>query len=81
MEINNFKKTHTNLLNNGTMNRIEDGYKIMLLTDYKLLIGDAFKLEEYCEDASFEMHNMLEREIDNVVDRLIFENTYEIFPN
>ncbi len=63
------------------MKRMEDGYKIKCLTDYKMLLSDAFVQEEWGGEIFFELHNLLETEIENVVDRLIFENTYEIFPN
>lgn len=63
------------------MYRMEDGYKMKLLQDYKSLLSSLGKGETLCKEDCFEMQNLLETEIDHVVDRMIFENTYEIFPN
>lgn len=63
------------------MKRIEDQDKIMLLSSYKTLFDNEFVQEELLNNDRFEMHNVLGSEIENVIDRMLFDNAYEIFPN
>lgn len=75
----NFDLLH--IINVGIMKRMEDQYKITILSSYKMLFNHEFEREELYAHEKFEMHDMLENEIENVVERMLFENTYEIFPN